>query len=270
MANFNASASMGATQIGSIVMTYLFGISTLQVSLVWLVGAGHAISVTAATYSLTVTHFGNFSSEDIIQISTGFIWAVVLSGAMTSLVQGYFAHRVRVFSKRLYIPVFCWSMSALRFAATVYVTVGALRAQRLWEFLRMYEWLLGSILIGGACLDIIISASMCYYLKREKAFALTRDWSPYEKVVNPFTWVTTEADTAGSVYNYYAGFRSRPFSKGFSAGRNSDYLRSTKSASVGTHRDSLPGHRDIVIEITHETQEHREESLRANVPRIAT
>ncbi|KAF9231828.1 hypothetical protein BU15DRAFT_55691 [Melanogaster broomeanus] len=189
----NVDASIGATQIGSTVMTFLFGICTLQSyhyiyyyprDSLWLkslvrassplIGASHTISVTVATYSLTVTHFGNFSSEDITQIPTGFIWAIVLSGVMTSLVQGYFAHRVRVFSKRLYIPVFCWFMSALRFAGSFYITVGALRAHNLSEFIRSNDWLLATIFLGGACLDIIIAVSMCYYLKREKAFAITR------------------------------------------------------------------------------------------------
>ncbi|KAF9231832.1 hypothetical protein BU15DRAFT_81941 [Melanogaster broomeanus] len=342
MSKPNADASIGATQIGSIVMTYLFGISTLQVyhymyyyprdslwlkslvSLVWLVGAGHAISVIAAMYSLTVTHFGDVSSEEMIQLPTGFIWAIVLSGFVTLLVQGYFAHRIRVFSKKLYIPVFCWSMSTLRFAGTLYITVGALRTQRLSKFLRRCGWLLAAILIGGACLDIIIAASMCYYLKREKVFAFTRT----AKMLDKLMVYSIETGLLTSItgvtiyicyrlmpmnYSFFAVFmffpevftitmlvslnlrrvhndeceaviglpqagpadgmsssRSKHFSKGFSAGSNNDYLRSAKSISVGPCLDSLRGHRDIVIEITHETQEHRDQSLDANGPCIAT
>ncbi|KAF9232516.1 hypothetical protein BU15DRAFT_81143 [Melanogaster broomeanus] len=201
MPNLNANATIGATQIGSIVMTFLFGIATLQayhytyyyprdslwlkslVALVWLIGAGHAISVTATMYSLTVTHFGDFSSEDITQIPTGFASSIVLSSVMSSLVHGYFVHRIRVFSKKLYIPVFCWFMSALRFAGTVYTTAEALRAQKLWEFLRRHDWLLTSIWLGGACLDIIIATSMCYYLKRERAIAITRTAKMLDKLM---------------------------------------------------------------------------------------
>ncbi|KAF9231830.1 hypothetical protein BU15DRAFT_81940 [Melanogaster broomeanus] len=197
----DADASIGATQIGSIIMTYLFGISTLQVyhymyyyprdsmwlkslvSLVWLVGAGHTIAVTAAMYSLTITHFGDLSSEEMTQIPTGFIWAIFLSGFMIALVQGFFAHRIRVFSKKLYIPVFCWFISTLRFVGTVYITVEALRTQKLSEFLRRCSLLLAVILIGGACLDIIIAATMRYYLKREKVFAFTRTAKMLDKLM---------------------------------------------------------------------------------------
>ncbi|KAF9232526.1 hypothetical protein BU15DRAFT_81152 [Melanogaster broomeanus] len=211
MATFNPNTSIGATQIGSTVMTFLLGIVTHQavhcmyyyprdplwlkslVCLVWLVAASQTISVAAAMYFLTVTHFGDFSPEDMNQIPTGFVWTIVLSGVMTSLVQtmlsapspsqGYYAHRIRLLSKRLYIPVFCWSMSTLRFAGSVYITAGALRAQNSSEFLRDSDWLLASILIGGACLDIIIAASMCYYLKREKVFALTRMAKTLDKLM---------------------------------------------------------------------------------------
>ncbi|KAF9231826.1 hypothetical protein BU15DRAFT_81938 [Melanogaster broomeanus] len=338
----NADASIGATQIGSTVMTFLFGISTLQsyhciyyypkdslwlkslVSLVWLVGAGHAISVTAGTYSLTVTQLGDFSSEDITQIPTGFTWAIVLSEITASLVQGYFAHRVRVFSKKLYIPVFCWFMSALRFAGCSYIAVGTSRAQDLSEFLQSNDWILVPILIGGACLDIIIAASMCYYLKRQKAFAFTRTAKMLDKLMVYSIETGLLTGTYGvTIYicykfmptpdSFFAVFMSFPevfaitmlvslnlrrvhsdeceaviclpqanatdrtssllsrhFSKGFSAGMNSGYLRSAKSISVGPRLDPLRGHRDIVIEVTQETQEHRDKSLDARGPCIAT
>ncbi|KAF9231833.1 hypothetical protein BU15DRAFT_81942 [Melanogaster broomeanus] len=202
MANFQCQCLDWSNSDRFIIMTYLFGISTLQfyhymyyyprdslwlkflVSLVWLVGAGHTIAVTAAMYSLTVTHFGDLSPEtDMAQLPASFTWAIVLSGVMTLLVQGYFAHRIRVFSKKLYIPVFCWAFSILRFAGTLYITVGALRAVRLEVFLRNKDWLLAWTLIGGACLDIIIAASMCYYLKREKAFAFTRTAKMLDKLM---------------------------------------------------------------------------------------
>jgi len=64
--------------------------------------------------------------------------------------------------------------------------------------------------------------------------------------------------------------RSKHLSNGFSAGVSSDYLGGAKSISVGHHLDSLQRHRDIVIEITRETQEQRDESLDARGPCSAT
>ncbi|KAF9231831.1 hypothetical protein BU15DRAFT_68003 [Melanogaster broomeanus] len=176
----------------------------------------------------SVTHFGDLSSEDITQIPTGFIWAIVLTEIMASLVQctisvtGVPCKSCPCLLKKLYIPVFCWFMSALRFAGSLYITVGTLRAQNLSEFFQSNDWLLVPILIGGACLDIIIAASMCYYLKRQKVFAIARTAKmldklmvysigstfqirsspcscPFRKVVYLFARVTTEADTADSV-----------------------------------------------------------------------
>ncbi|KAF9232527.1 hypothetical protein BU15DRAFT_67397 [Melanogaster broomeanus] len=289
----NVDASIGATQIGSTVMTFLFGICTLQsyhyiyyyprdslwlkslVSLVWLVGASHTISVTAAAYSLTVL-ISAISPRGYHPDTDGFIWAIVLSGVMTSLVQTHAECTIPV------TGVLCTSCpSLLKKAVHPSVLLVHVGSEIRWEliyytggtasgiFRSSFEAMTGfwpRFFSGEPVWTFIIAASMCYYLKREKVFAIARTAKMLDKLM---VYSIVHANTLFVLRRVHV-LSKRHFSKEFPAGVNSDCLRSAKSASVGPHLGSLPEHPDVVIEITHETQEHRDESLEASGPCIAT
>ncbi|KAH7884187.1 hypothetical protein F5I97DRAFT_1666488 [Phlebopus sp. FC_14] len=194
------NSSLGAIQIGSLVMMFLLGISTLQafhyfqnyprdalwikllVVSVWLFAVGQAIAAISGLYSLTISQFGQIAAAEILDLPAGIACSVVLSGAVGPLVQCYFAHRVLVFSRKLYIPVLSWSLSLLRFTGSVCICVETLRHPALLVFYAQYGWLIATLLVGGACNDLIITASMCYYLRRERAGAIDRTAKMLDKL----------------------------------------------------------------------------------------
>lgn len=82
--------------------------------------------------------------------------------------QAWFAYRVLRFSGQFYIPVICWFLSFLRCVATFTVAIAAIQAPSIVDFIHKWKWLLIFILTVGAAVDIIIAASLCFYLGRYK------------------------------------------------------------------------------------------------------
>ena len=88
--------------------------------------------------------------------------------------QAWFAYRVLRLSGQLFIPILCWFLSFLRCGATVAVGVEALLSTSILQFEIDFKWLLTSILAVGAAVDVIIAASLCYYLRQHRATSFQR------------------------------------------------------------------------------------------------
>lgn len=73
-----------------------------------------------------------------------------------------------------YIGVFCIVLSVVRCVASVYLSVQAIIAPSLKNTEIQYKWLISTLLAGGAAVDVIISASMLYYLSRTRGKVLQR------------------------------------------------------------------------------------------------
>lgn len=106
--------------------------------------------------------------HELIQTSTG------------PLVQAWFAYRVLKFSQQLYIPVFCWVLSFLRCVATIVTSIKAFMAPSIVEYEQKQQWILTFILAVGAVVDVVIAASLCYYLRKYR----TNSFRTTVKLVN--------------------------------------------------------------------------------------
>ncbi|KAH7922199.1 hypothetical protein BV22DRAFT_676277 [Leucogyrophana mollusca] len=186
------TGSIGALEIGTIVMTFFFGIGTVQtfhyyrgyphdslwlksfIAVVWLCELGHTISVAWGTYTVTVTRFGDLSGVTLDPLPLGFAWSILFSGLLGPLVQGFFAHRVHVFSKKIYIPLVCWAASLLRLSGSLVAVVKAVKQPSLQSYGESNGWLIMLLLVVGAFVDITVAASLCYFLGRERPFAIGR------------------------------------------------------------------------------------------------
>lgn len=65
-------------------------------------------------------------------------------------------------------------MSAYVFLGTIVIAAETLRLKSLEDFEVQYAWLITSVFIVTACVDVIIAASMCYLLQRQRSAALRR------------------------------------------------------------------------------------------------
>ncbi|KAJ7059567.1 hypothetical protein C8F01DRAFT_1144988 [Mycena amicta] len=174
--------SLGATEIGSVIAVFLFGIETLQVytyyrrssgdsrllkwtvAIVWFLELAHVISAWHALYSQTVVFYGN--PLHVLRPPRSELLTTLFSSILYLIVQTFFANRVRILSGRWYIMAIASTLSTLRFVANM--STFAL----LWKYERVTiileepgHWLVTSALSLGLAVDILITASMCYYLQ---------------------------------------------------------------------------------------------------------
>ncbi|KAJ7777013.1 hypothetical protein B0H16DRAFT_1504051 [Mycena metata] len=175
------NGSLGAIEVGAVAGTFLFGIMTLQtfhyyrnfpadskllkviVGLVWSFELGHTMSCLHALYSQTVTFYGSPShvlspppSEDI---------TVLFAALIYTIVQIFFANRVRILSGRPYIMTIACILGLLRLVGHMAILALLLRYIRVTILLE-WRWLVITSLSLDLSMDILITASLCYYFWR--------------------------------------------------------------------------------------------------------
>ncbi|KAH7922201.1 hypothetical protein BV22DRAFT_675624 [Leucogyrophana mollusca] len=197
----NPSATIGALEIGTLFTTFLFGIATIQayhyyrrypndptwlkamVGVVWLCVVGHTTTVTYGMYQVSVTEFGELSGEILDPLPAGFAWSIMISGLLAPLVQAFFAHRIYLFSQKLYLSLICWTLSFLRFLGSMVGTAFASKRTSLQAFGEKYGWLITGLLVMGAVNDTIIAGGLCYCLRYERVFRMGRTAKPVDQFV---------------------------------------------------------------------------------------
>ncbi|KAJ6579287.1 hypothetical protein B0H10DRAFT_2235901 [Mycena sp. CBHHK59/15] len=175
------NGSLGATEIGSVLGDFLFGIETLQtfnyyrdfprdsialkttVALVWFLELGHTMSALHALYSETVTFYGQpayISSPPHSEEMT-----ILFAALLYTVVQTFFANRVRVLSGRWHIMTVACCLSVLRFIANMGTLALLLHYSRV-SILLQWRWPVSTALSLGLTVDMLITVSMCYFLRQ--------------------------------------------------------------------------------------------------------
>ncbi|KAF8152074.1 hypothetical protein K438DRAFT_1687991 [Mycena galopus ATCC 62051] len=175
------NGSLGATEIGSVLGAFLFGIETLQtyqyyrsfsrdsvlllstVAVVWLLELGHTISAWHALYSQTVTFYGR--PEYINSPPCSEQLTILFASLVYTIVQTFFANRVRLLSGSWPIMALACLLSGLRFIANMGCMALLLHYGRM-SILLEWRWLVSTGLSLGLAVDILITTSMCYFLRK--------------------------------------------------------------------------------------------------------
>lgn len=89
----------------------------------------------------------------------------------TAWVQGFFANRIRIISGSPYIASVCWLLSFLRLVGYFVAAAAGLRMTSLMQSQTISKRFLTIVLALGAVVDVIITVSLCYFLRRETLFA---------------------------------------------------------------------------------------------------
>ncbi|KAG2004218.1 hypothetical protein CC2G_002797 [Coprinopsis cinerea AmutBmut pab1-1] len=186
----NLHDSVGALQLGSLFAVFLFGVVTLQshlyyqqfrndkihlkalVALVWILELGHTFCIAAEIYKATIIHYGR---PDKLFPFPYLGASTAVGGSIAFLAHTFFSSRVwKVLPKPWnFIGVFCFVLALARFIGSALLGSKAVKATVLEHYRRDWGWLIVTLLMGGAAIDIIIAGSMLSYLhsQREKVFA---------------------------------------------------------------------------------------------------
>jgi len=88
---------------------------------------------------------------------------------ITFIVQGFFCHRVYRLSQKLPLTIICVILSILRFIGGIALSVESLLdvpKTPNGDFVYTFSWLITAALAVGAAADVVIAASLVYYLRK--------------------------------------------------------------------------------------------------------
>jgi len=185
-------STLGALLIGATFALFLFGIVTLQVhlyystfkedkwfmkafvALVWTLELAQTCCIAAEVYTTTITKFGRPELLFPFRYLGG---STAIGGCIALCVHCFFSARVwRVLPiPWRYIGVGCALLALVRCAGSIALGYNAARAPSIEYYRETWGWLIMSLLVAGAALDVIIACSMMGYLvtQRNKVFKRT-------------------------------------------------------------------------------------------------
>ncbi|KAF9456209.1 hypothetical protein BDZ94DRAFT_1276238 [Collybia nuda] len=191
MPNFDPNI-LGAIEVGSMASVLCHGILTMQtyhyfssfpsdarglklmVVAIWTAALAHLICILWGLYTLTITNFGLapqfLGLPHVLAVGAGF------GAFIHSAVQSIYIYRMYKYSGSLYIPVLCWSISAYDFIAGIIfsVTVPEATFGVQIQYLNDWSWLIYSLFVSTAFVDVIIAASLSYYLRKNRSRSMER------------------------------------------------------------------------------------------------
>ncbi|KAF8578952.1 hypothetical protein K439DRAFT_1360758 [Ramaria rubella] len=181
--------TLGALVLGSFVSTALYGIIAIQLYLyaagnfqdpLWLrvvvsfwhslqmiLETAHTIMLWVLIYTLTVSQYGRLDAiaKDKLLVSIAF----PLAGLIGSIVQSFFAYRIRVLSSRNVIPVIAWCGALARTGFGLALCIMPLGSATIQAFLNRFLWVALTPMILNVAVDVLNTVSLCYYLLRGRS-----------------------------------------------------------------------------------------------------
>ncbi|KAF8586077.1 hypothetical protein K439DRAFT_1387516 [Ramaria rubella] len=177
--------TIGGLEIGVLISSVLYGVVTVQaclysgnkfkdtfllrgmVALLWLLETTNTAFIWYILHTMTVTLFGK---SDVIMSLWPFTIVVLNSAIIGSIVQIFYANRVRILSRdNLTVPIIVWSICLLRCAFSIVVAVRSSQGVGLQNFPERYAWLLAGTFALDVFIDLLNTSMICYHLLRQKS-----------------------------------------------------------------------------------------------------
>ncbi|KZP08289.1 hypothetical protein FIBSPDRAFT_939073 [Athelia psychrophila] len=176
--------TLGAIEVGTLISCFLYGVTTVQVYIyysngtvkdplrirllvpfIWLVETIQTVFMCAYLYRVTVTYYGNVAiiGDGHWTLNT----SALFDGLVGGLVQGFFAHRIWILSKKWPITLISWTGSFLAFTGTVAIMILG-QISYIAKFDAEFTWLVTTTLALLLSVDIINTVALCSYLRIER------------------------------------------------------------------------------------------------------
>ncbi|KAH0582354.1 hypothetical protein H2248_010302 [Termitomyces sp. 'cryptogamus'] len=152
-----------------------------QVGVTWVLELIHAIVITHTIYYYSVIRYGD--RRAVLELTTAGDIAVFMTAIIGPAVQGFYAHRIYILSSHWIIPAIVWLLCFLRFMSTL--TLGAITRGTLDTLASQHEWqwLFVTTLVLSASTDVLITASLCYYLWPHRGATFRRTKTIIDKLI---------------------------------------------------------------------------------------
>ncbi|KAJ6461750.1 hypothetical protein C8R45DRAFT_1027869, partial [Mycena sanguinolenta] len=122
----------------------------------------HSILVWHGIYSITVTFYGQ--PEHLADPPPTLALTLISETIIVAVVQIYFINRIRLVSKKWFLPALCLILTLFRFGACVAMLAVVLIYVNLFILSERFRWLMCASLGSGTAVDVLVTAALCYYL----------------------------------------------------------------------------------------------------------
>ncbi|KAJ7811110.1 hypothetical protein B0H13DRAFT_1926938 [Mycena leptocephala] len=178
--SLDLGTTIGALEISILVALFLSGMVTVQawlyfqryrrdpralrclVGFNWSLDFVHTIAICHTLYTITVTQYGH--PELLLVPPLSLDTAIMMSGFIGPLEQGWFTFRLYKLTNAPVLPLFCTALAFARFVGIVGLSFIALHAYPITEYNARAGWLIETIVIISAVLDTILVLALCYHL----------------------------------------------------------------------------------------------------------
>ncbi|KAJ3809909.1 hypothetical protein F5876DRAFT_66063 [Lentinula aff. lateritia] len=171
--------TLGAVFIGIVGATFLFGITTLQVSVLWTLDTVHLVLIVHATYHYAVKGFGDASNMAFI------VWSVKLQVTINVPSIAVFPLCCKLIYLSSLYAYRVWILGGYHHGVLGYVVagvviggfgIGAAVAYKMifsytiqmFEELHAISWTIYLSLATSTAIDFTIASTMCYYLHKSR------------------------------------------------------------------------------------------------------
>ncbi|KII89819.1 hypothetical protein PLICRDRAFT_174649 [Plicaturopsis crispa FD-325 SS-3] len=190
MSSTGLNSTIGVLEIGLVISTYMFGLSTVQtvvylchasrdsmalkasVLIIWILEVLHIACFAHGTYTFTITDYGD--PARLAGVPPTIFLSFLFSGLVGPVVQCIYAKRIRGFAGNYVVAALSWALSLLEAMGIVGLTVTSIRSATLAQLEREYSWLYIATIAVGAGNDLAIAVILCWYFKKQRKSALKR------------------------------------------------------------------------------------------------
>ncbi|OBZ68460.1 hypothetical protein A0H81_11483 [Grifola frondosa] len=197
--------TIGAVLVGSLVAAYLSGTVSMQalfyyrlypddsmrfkiiVSVIWVLDIMHTAMASASIWDYLIENWGSDTIFDFIPWTIAF--TISITATITFTVQFFYAYRVYSVSRgNLYITIPIVVFATARIGVAGIATVEMIRLRSFEAFGREYGWAFALGLSLSSALDILVTVSLCVFLRRSRT-----GFSSMDRVINTLTLYTIQS-----------------------------------------------------------------------------
>ncbi|OCH89344.1 hypothetical protein OBBRIDRAFT_794379 [Obba rivulosa] len=172
--------TLGAVELGILISTMLYGMSTIQVfsyleigkrdsrwlklfvASIWILETIHTALIWVFLHSLTVSNYGD---ETVLsKIEPTFAASVVIHDFVGAAVQSFYAYRVYALSHNIIFSIIQWLGSLLRIALILTLLAFAVQSPSLEDLVSAHKGVTIAIVTTSAAVDVLNTTMLCYNL----------------------------------------------------------------------------------------------------------
>ncbi|PPR01802.1 hypothetical protein CVT24_001698 [Panaeolus cyanescens] len=200
--SFDRNATLGALTIGVLFSSVLFGVVIVQMYLyfttfprdhrllkglvtsVMIMETAHLANMIHVLYTFNIMEYGDPAELGGPAPLSLFI-AMILSVIIGTAVQTFFAYRIKLVSGKWGITIVCWLMTVVRMGTCLALIVRGFQLPNLYEFAHEDDTksLATSMLSISAGCDIVITGTLCFYLRSQRSDAMKRTARTIDSII---------------------------------------------------------------------------------------